>query len=63
MFQNFMHYQSILNKHRERWTPAEDKKLCTAVKKLRQGKFIPWIKVHNTKYGEVILFCIILLFQ
>jgi hypothetical protein len=45
MYQNFLHYQSILNKHREGWTQVEDKKLRTAVKNLRQGKFIPWEKV------------------
>jgi len=46
-YQCFLHYQSILNKYREGWSPAEDKKLKTAVNNVRQGKFIPWDRVNN----------------
>lgn len=60
LYQVFLHYQSILNKQREGWTQAEDKKLRTAVKSLRHGKFIPWDKVC-TRYLLILVTFLIMM--
>ncbi|XP_059473777.1 uncharacterized protein LOC132195654 [Neocloeon triangulifer] len=52
MYQCFLHYQSILNKFREGWSGADDKKLKSAVKNLQKGKFIPWQKIADRFPGK-----------
>ncbi|CAB3373536.1 Hypothetical predicted protein [Cloeon dipterum] len=52
MYQCFLHYQSVLNRFRDGWTDADDKKLKASVKALKHDKFVPWDKVAEQLPGK-----------
>ncbi|KAF4529724.1 hypothetical protein B566_EDAN015353 [Ephemera danica] len=44
-YQCFLHWQTVLNRSRNRWSEAEDKLLIKAVSQIQQGDYIPFAQV------------------